>query len=112
MVTRNLSIGLETGQIVTHIATPIFVKRPSDVAPALRQHERPVVIDNDQISAKFRRLGYWDSNRQIFLVGWIATLVVALLAFAISQQYGVDSGWKAKWNQGEFEGRLKLTPKP
>jgi len=77
----------------------------------MRQHQSPVVIDNEEISVKFRRLSYWENRRQTFLLGWIATLVVALFAYAISQQYGIDAGWKAKWSQVEFEGKVKLTPK-
>jgi hypothetical protein len=112
MVTHNVTMNVESGSYVTLVAEPIFIKRSGELAPALRQHERPVVIDDEQISAKFRRLGYWENKRQTFLLGWIAALLAALLAYAISQQYGIDAGWNAKWSQVEFEGKIKLTPKP
>jgi hypothetical protein len=89
----------------------VVVTRPDELAPALRQHEAPVVIDNERIGAKFRRLSYWEGKQQTLLLGWVAALLVGLLTFAISQRYGIDAGWKAKWHQIEFEGKIKLTPK-
>jgi hypothetical protein len=112
MVIHSQTININSGSYVTVGAEVILVKRPSDLAPALRQHQNPVVIDNEEINARFRRLSYWENKRQIFLVGWIAALVVLFFAYAISQQYGIDAGWKGKWNQIEFEGKVKLTPKP
>ena len=112
MVTHNVTVNIGGASAVALAGHFIVVTRSDELAPALRQHEKPVVIDNEQISAKFRRLGYWESNRQTFLLGWTAALLAMLLAYAISQQYGIDAGWKAKWSQVEFEGKLKLTPKP
>jgi hypothetical protein len=110
--TVQLSVNVMIAASMRATLEAIVVTRPDELAPALWQHEKPVVIDNEQIGTKLRRLSYWESYRQTFLLGWIAALLATLLAYAISQQYGIDAGWMAKRRQVEFEGKIKLTPRP
>jgi hypothetical protein len=85
----------------------LSVTRPEDLPAALKQHEKPVVIENTQANAW---LIYWLKllyrYKDIFIIGWLL-----LQAFAYGyniQQYD----WHVKFlGVIEVGGTIKLTPR-
>ena len=110
MVTRNLSIGIETGQIVTQIATPIFIRGSSDLAPALRQREQPIVIENREIDLKFRRYVFLEGLTKLILIGWCAHLLSGAVLKAIEKDYHVQGTAWHDWKINKSGGSITLTP--
>ncbi|MCP1761922.1 hypothetical protein [Bradyrhizobium japonicum] len=87
-------------------AEVIRVARPDQLRDALSQKNKPVVIDDEQMAAHFRRLQAWQEARLWF----IPSLIAALIAYSISQHYQVDLSWRLNWKVNTLDGKITLTP--
>jgi hypothetical protein len=97
----------ETPQSVVHLgAASLTVSNPALLAPALRQNEKPVVIENDQIAQDFLRLLHWKERR----IAFVATLIALVLSMAIANKYNLEFSWYWKWKVEEIGGKITLTP--
>ena len=93
----------------------LTVTRPEELPDALKQHQKPVVIENTPANARltqdFDRLLRWqrwrDTNR-LLLIAALALIVLAQMV--MSNRYGLEAGWYAKWTVFEVGGQIKLTP--
>jgi hypothetical protein len=103
------------------IGSPVFetpvltVIRPQQLRDALKQHEKPVVIEKTQANAKltqdFERLLRWQKWNDTYRFLLIGTLTVIVLAqMVMSNKYGLEAGWHLKWKAIEMDGKIKLTP--
>jgi hypothetical protein len=93
----------------------LTVTRPEQLPDALRQYEKPVVIDrtpaNSKLTQDFERLLRWQRWRDTNRLLLIGTLVVIVLAqMVMSNRYGLEASWYAKWTVFEIGGQIKLTP--
>ena len=102
-VIADSGMGLET----TLQVAVMTVVRTEQLAPALAQHQKSVVIENEELKEKFSRLVYWQEARW-----WIlATLVYWLLSQAIANQYKIEGEWHIKWKiEQSIDGKITLTP--
>jgi hypothetical protein len=66
MGTHNVEVNI-MGVSAVGLAMEIIVRQASELAPALRQHEKTVVIDNYEIERRFQRLLAWREARNWFV---------------------------------------------
>ena len=93
----------------------LIVTHPEELPAALKQHEKPVVIENTPANARLRRdfdlLLRWqkwrDTNRLLLIA---ALTFIAIMRMVMANTYGLETGWHAKWRVGEVGGKLTLTP--
>src|SRR5258706_16370163 len=104
MVTHNVTMSMGVGSHVTVGTEVILVKRPSELAPALRQQERPVVIEDAQMEQRFQRLLKWREARNWF----VAVLGAGLIAFAISMNYKIEIGFEKDFKLERMNGKITL----
>ena len=112
---------------VTYPATPyldgsyssptvlLTVTRPEQLPAALRQHEKPVVIENTTANAiltrDFDRLLRWQRRRDTYrLLVVVALLITWFLHTVITSRYKLNADWHVKWKVIEMSGRITLTP--
>ena len=95
----------------------LLVIRPVDLPAALQQHEKPVVIEKTPANARlmqdFERLlrwQKWNDTHRLLLIGTLA--VIVLTQMVMSNRYGLEASWYAKWAVFEVGGKIKLTPDP
>ncbi len=89
-------------------ATVIRVTRPGELAPALAQREKTVVIESDEMQRVFARYAFWKST-----IPWlmIPPLISWLLSQIIASTFELDASWHLNWEVGRtFGGKLSLTP--
>ncbi len=89
-------------------ATVIRVTRPGELAPALAQREKTVVIENDEMQRVFARYAFWRST-----IPWLMVplLISWLLSQIIANTYELDASWHLHWEVGPTsDGKLSLTP--
>jgi hypothetical protein len=99
----------------TFFAAIVTVTRPEQLPDALKQHEKPVVIENTQANARltqdFERLLRWqrwrDTNRLLLIA---ALALIVLTQMVMSNRYGLEAGWHLNWKAGEIGGKITLTP--
>jgi hypothetical protein len=108
MVTYSHTIGLQQGQSLNLTTDLIRVTRRDELAPALKQRTKPVVIDNGDLERAFSRLEFWSGREGTYRFG--ALLVAALLALALALQYKLDFSWQRDWKQERLHGKIVLTP--
>lgn len=106
MVIHEVSANIFVDSDVICSANVIRVARPDQLRDALRQKSKPVVIDDEKMAAHFRRLQITREARR-WLIG---PLIVAFLAYAISQRYKVDISWHRDWKVNTLDGKIRLTP--
>ena len=105
--THHVALAATTHLTTTMIAALVTVNEPEQLSAALSQQEKPVVIENADLSRKFSRLAYWQEARW-WLIAW---LVYKLLASAIANQYHLEGEWHLKWTIGtSLDGKITLTP--
>ncbi len=107
MVVHNVAMFEATEADDTLTAT-VSVTRPDQLAAALRQRSKPVVIENNDLERSFSRLEFWQGREGT--LRYVATLVVALLALAMALRYGIDFNWQRDWKLDRLDGRITLTP--
>jgi hypothetical protein len=95
-----------TPQRVTMIAALVTVLQPEQLAGALGQREKAVVIEHVNLAREFSRIAYWQEARWWF----IAALVYRLLTFAIAHQYQIGAEWHLNWKVQTLDGKITLTP--
>jgi hypothetical protein len=93
---------------VNLFAPALIVTRASELAPALTQRERPVVIQNDELERKFSRVERWRDRENTYR--FLAALIAGLLALAIAYQYKIDASWHSDWKMDRIDGKIALTP--
>ena len=96
----------ETGFIITQGAhAALTVSRPDQLAAALRQHERPVVIENTPANAKlkddFDKLLKWQKW------GLAALVFIVFIQMVMSNEYNLEALWYFKWNVCEVGGHIR-----
>lgn len=102
-VLATMGMPLET----TLQVSTVIVRRPQELASALAQREKSVVIENDDMKLKFARLVFWQGFKWLVLPGLIAWI----LSLAIAKDYKIDASWHIKWMVGQtFDGKITLTP--
>jgi hypothetical protein len=89
-------------------AAVLRVTRASELPSALAQRTAPVVIDSEELEPSFARLERWQSREKTYR--FIAMLIAALLAYAISQRYGIDASWHSNFRMDRIDGKMTLTP--
>jgi hypothetical protein len=97
----------ETGSIITQGAhAALTVSRPDQLAAALRQHERPVVIENTPANAKlkddFDKLLKWQKW------GLAALVFIVFIQMVMSNEYNLEALRYFKWNVYEVGGHITL----
>jgi hypothetical protein len=101
----------ETPPPVVHLgAANLTVSQPALLAPALQQHEKQVVIENDQIAPDFIRLLRWKEREKTNRIAFVATLIALVLSMAIANKYHLEFRWYLKWKVEEIGGKITLTP--
>ncbi|HEX9324411.1 MAG TPA: hypothetical protein VF913_20170 [Xanthobacteraceae bacterium] len=88
------------------LTATVTVTRHDQLAVALKQRAKPVIIENDALSRQLIRLEYW-RDAKWWLIAW---LVYRLLASAMAHQYHLEADWHVHWKTIEASGRLLLTP--
>jgi len=97
MVTYNKGIDIGVGSYVTVGTEVILVKRPTDLAPALRQREKPVVIESLEIQRSFKRYLLLESLAKLLLIGWLAHLLSGVVQKGIEKDYRIDATVWHEW---------------
>jgi hypothetical protein len=105
MVAHNVAVR-ETAEAADVLTASVTVTRPDQLAAALKQRSKPVVIEDAVLVRKFLRLEYWREARLWF----IAWLIYRLLASALVHQYHLEADWHLHWKLMQTDGRLVLTP--
>ena len=85
----------------------VVVRTPQELAPALAQHEKKIVIDNPQIAKHFIWLAYWREAK------WplVAFLIYHLLQMAIAHHYKIEAEWHMNWKiERSVNGKITLHP--
>jgi hypothetical protein len=99
----------ETVHATTTFHAPVLrVTRRDELSAALAQRTAPVVIDSEELEPTFARLERWQNRETTYR--FIALLIAALLAFAISQRYGIDASWHSNFKLERIDGKITLTP--
>jgi hypothetical protein len=93
---------VETGDAAAFF---VRVTTREELAKALRERRAQVVIADKRLARPFQRL-LWAQELRWWYFG---TLIAALVAYSISQQYGVKFDWKVKRTPG-LEFGITLTP--
>jgi hypothetical protein len=70
------SVGVAAG-ISTAVGVGIAVRTPNELAPALAQREKPVVIENDELAKRISRLAYWQEARRWWFIAALFSGLVA-----------------------------------
>jgi hypothetical protein len=99
-----VNIGVVSGVKATG---EIIVRTAAELPPALRQHEKPVVIEDAELARRFQRLLEWREARS-----WLIAVVGGgLIAYAISMNYKVEIGFEKDFKLQKLNGKITLTPK-
>src|ERR1700687_1627684 len=105
MVAHNVAVNISSASAVT-VAGELIVRQGNELAPALRQREKPVVIENPEIERRFQRLMEWREARN-----WLVAFFGAgLIAYAISMNYKVEVGFEKDFKLERLNGKITLTP--
>jgi hypothetical protein len=106
-----VAIDAATRQRVALIAAiAIPVTQANQLADALRQHEKPVVIEDDQLKSDFVGLLRWNEREKTYRIAFVATLIALVLSMAIANKYHLEFSWHQKWKVEEIGGKITLTP--
>lgn len=98
-----VNIGVVSGVQATG---DIIVRAADELAPALRQREKPVVIEDAELARRFQRLLEWREARN-----WLVAVIGAgLIAYAISMSYKVEIGFEKDFKLQKLNGKITLTP--
>jgi hypothetical protein len=82
----------------------IRVTTREELTKALRERTAQIIIGNKELARPFERL-LWAQELRWWYLG---TLAAALMAYGISQSYGVKL--KGKYDLGRVSGEISLTP--
>ena len=93
----------------------MLVSRPDELPDALKQHRKPVEIENTPDNARLIRdfelllkWQRWKDTYRLLLIGSLLLLVI--MQMVIANKYGLDFGWHLKWMVFELDGKIRLTP--
>ena len=111
MVTHNVTINLAGASAVAVSAELIVVKRSNELAPALRQRGKPIVIENKEVELKFRRYLFLERLSRLILIGWLAHSLSGIVLKAIEKEYQVQGTVWHEWKIDKSGGTITLTPK-
>jgi len=111
MVTHNVTINLAGASAVAVTAELIVVKRSNELAPALRQRGKPIVIENKEVELKFRRYLFLERLSRLILIGWLAHSLSGIVLKAIEKEYQVQGTIWHEWKIDKSGGTITLTPK-
>jgi hypothetical protein len=100
---KNYVLRPETAHFETTFYPAVLrVTTREELAKALRERTSRVIIGNKKVARPFERL-LWAQELRWWYFG---TLTAFLMAYAISQSYGV----KFDWRIGRINGEISLTP--
>jgi hypothetical protein len=100
------SVGVATGVGTAVGIGAVIVRQPSELIPALAQHQKPVVIEDPRIAERFRSVQGWQEARM-----WVfGSLIAAMAAFAIAKEYKLELSWHRDWKVQTMDGKITLTP--
>ena len=93
----------------------LTVTRPEELPAALKQYEKPVVIEDTPANARLKRdfelLLRWqkwrDTNRLLLIA---AIVFIVFTQMVITSRYKLETDWHAKWKTFEVGGKITLTP--
>jgi hypothetical protein len=88
------------------VAGEIVVRTSGELASALRQRKKLVVIENAEMEARFQKLLAWREARNWF----VAVLGAGLLAYAISRDYKIEASFEKDWKIERSNAKITLTP--
>ena len=100
------SVGISIGIGSAVGVGAVVVHSPNELAPALKQREKAVVIDDIEMARRFSSVERWQEARMWFF----GTLVAAVFAFAIAQNYKIELTWHRDWKVNTIDGKVTLTP--
>jgi hypothetical protein len=95
----------------------LTVTHPEELPDALRQHEKPVVIentpDNARLNRDFHLLLKWQRWKDTYRLLLIFTLAfIAFQQMVMANRYNMEASWYFKWKVGEVGGQITLRPSP
>ena len=94
----------------------VVVTIPEELPAALKQHQKPVVIentpDNAELIRAFKRWLRWRIRRertyQLLIIGgvvvWVSTMFTWFTTAVITNRYNLDAGWHVNWEAREVDG--------
>jgi hypothetical protein len=106
--THRVNLHAHTQAVASARATFIAVTLPQQLAPALAQRQRAVIIENAEMQRRFTAFVQWQQAARWWL---IPILIAWLLNQAIIRDYKIDASWRYIWKvERTFEGKITLTP--
>ena len=90
---------------------PLIVHDRKELAAALRQHEKSVIIDRAELAATFHKLLYWRTAHKWFLPASVSAFKASRITHAIRNDNKLEAAWDQQWKVGTFDGRIVLTPR-
>jgi hypothetical protein len=105
--THHVLAAATTNLAVTIQAAVLTVNSPAELAVALSQRQKPVLIENDELKRKFATLAYLQEARW-----WLIPILLSwVLCQAIAKNYKIDASWHLNWRiERTFDGKITLTP--
>lgn|ERR1043166_4411247 len=88
-------------------AVLLHVTRPEELAPALAQRERSIVIEPPQMARWFESLEFWRTVK----FGIFAAAVAWGIQYAIANKYKIDVSLTHYWKAHKTEGKVILSPR-
>ena len=100
-------------QAVDLVTGPPDIGRPvltvinaRDLAPALAQHQRAVLIEDPKMARMFQNLEFWRTVR----LGIIAVAIVWVIQQSIAHKYKIELSVLHHWKTETTEGKVILSP--
>jgi hypothetical protein len=87
-VTHHLEANILQPQSPTITAAVLTVTRPEELAPALRQRDRSVAIQNAELEPQFARIHFFQGREGTYR--YLGTLMAMLLILLMALRYGFD----------------------
>jgi hypothetical protein len=100
------AVGIAIGASSAVAVGTVLVRTASELTDALRQREKAVVIDDPKMADRFRALQGWQEAR----IWFFGSLIAALIALSISQNYKIELSWQRDWKVNTMDGKVTLTP--
>jgi hypothetical protein len=87
--------------------TLLRVTRREEFGPALAQHEKSILIEDQELKKQLARLAYLQEIKW-----WLIPILLAwILSQAIAHNYKIDASWHVNWKiERSFDGKITLTP--
>jgi hypothetical protein len=90
------------------VSAVVVVRNPSELREALRQHAKPIVIDDPKMERAFSRAMFWQGREGT--IRFVAILFAGVICLAIALGYRIDGSWSRDWKLDRLDGKITLTP--